>query len=410
MTISAQDFSASGYPVTPVIDGNLTIIDPTGTGKFGILTAQQIKTLSLSNLVGILSPSGDQTGLTDTAALTYMLATYSVVLLLPGIYYINQSIQIPSATALLGFNSAFGVPIGNYGLGSLPLQGSIITPVNAFEAPDSGNGVLFMESNETQQAGGQNLSGISLDCSQLPNGNNLHGIAVFNAIAAASIEYNTVYGGGSGQLGGDCFHAAASPNQPPDLLTITHNHFAGGNGWGAFINGVADSYVRDNECTGNELGGWSITNGNNSRYIGNKGEQSKAGPGWLWTFATGFTGIVHSLANTSQDNFQDGTRVTGPGTGTLEIADLGYDSDGQNGGAGGGGFAGLNITSFGGTVVLSNVASRLGTIPSPQYGIAIANSNQLIFDIGNVGGTTAGIHNAGGNTNVLIGANVVQYT
>ena len=348
----------------------LSMFGESGTDFEGLIIGSNLGALN------IIFPSGDTTGATDYANISSQLSAASAnVMLVPGIYYINQTLQIPNECGLYGMNSAFGVPIGNYGAGSLPLQGSILTCTNTFANPNSGTGCVLMEST-TGQGGGQRVQGITLDASNLPSGNNLHGIAVFNSIAAATIQYNTVYGGSggaAGSLGGDCIHASASPSQPPDLLTIMHNHFAGGSGWGAVINGVADSYVAFNESTGNQLGGWNLTNGNNSRYVSNKGEQSKAGPGWKVTFATGFTGILHMLTNTCQDNFEDGIQITGPGTGYLKISDFAYDSDGQNtGGAGGGGFGGVNINNFAGTVQLELLAGRVGTA-YPEYGLTITN-------------------------------------
>jgi hypothetical protein len=326
--------------------------------------------------MNIVLPSGDATGVTDYNNITNVLSgTGKNAMLVPGLYYIPQSMQIPNECGLYGMNSAFGVPIGNYGLGALPLQGTIITCIDTFANPNSANGCIYA-TQAGSQGGGQTIRGITLDCSNLPTGNNLHGIAIFNAIAAANITNNTVYGGSggaAGSLGGDCFHAISGGTQPPDLLTIMHNHFAGGSGWGATVNGVADSYVAFNESTGNQLGGWNLTNGNNSRYFGNKGEQSKAGPGWKVTFATGFTGLLHMMTNTCQDNFQDGLQVTGPGTGILKISDFAYDSDGQNtGGAGGGGFGGVNINAFAGVVQLDLLAGRVGTA-YPEYGLTITN-------------------------------------
>jgi hypothetical protein len=336
---------------------------------FSLLSTVSASTAGLT----FLAASGDQTGAQDFANIM-LLQTFGIIILLPGLFWINNTVPVANQNAVIGCNASFGVPIGNYGAGSLPLQGSIIKCTDTFANPNSGTACILL-SQGTGQGGGQRLSNFSLDCSTLPSGNNLHGIGVFNAVAAATFTDVTVYGGPSGvagSLGGDCFHAISGGTQPPDLLTLIHNHFAGGSGWGATINGVADSYVTLNECTGNGLGGWNITNGNNSRYSFNKGEQSTGGPGWKITFATGFTGILHMLTNTCQDNFQDGMQVTGPGTGTLKVSDFAYDSDGQNGGAGGGGFAGMNIETFAGTVQLELLKGRVGA-SYPEYGLSITN-------------------------------------
>jgi hypothetical protein len=321
----------------------------------------------------------------------------------PGTYRLDSQLIVPSGVALEGImaRSSFGIGFGNYGVSGLPDQGMILKPSASFAGPSSATGVILLTTSPGTQAGGQRLTNIYLDASNLPS-NNLHGIAIFNNVACVTLEDVTVYG--NNILGGDCLHAVASGGGPPDLLNIYRCHFAGANGWGVSMSGAADSYIVTSECTGNKSGGWSVTNCNNARFVGAKGEQSSNGPGWLFTALSGFTGIVHLLACTSQGNNQDGFRVTGSGTGTYQLIGCSADSDGTNSGSGGGGYAGLNVTSFAGTVLADGWNTRVtGATPSPQYGVAMTSSNTLTMAAAVLAGSTSPVLNGGGNTTFTAG-------
>src|SRR6185312_1584883 len=338
--------------------------------------------------VNVVSLGADPTGAGDSTTViqgALNAAGLGQVVYLPaGTYKTSATLTVPSGVALTGPSSSFGVSFANYGLGGLPLQGAIIQPSSAFSGAFGAGGIITL-SGTSAQGGGQLLENISIDGSNLPPANNLHGILISNAVACVTISHVTVYGGSGHNLGGDCLHAAANPNHPPDLLNIFSCHFAGAAGWGASLNGVADSYITISEATACTSGGWNIINCNNTRFAACKGEQCSAGPGWLFTAASGFTGIVHVLGCTSQSNDQDGFRVTGPGTGTYQMTGCSGDSDGTNGGGGGGGFAGLNVTSFSGTVLADGFANRV-TGSSPQYGVSMTSSNVLKVDNANIAG------------------------
>jgi hypothetical protein len=113
MTIPAAGFPAAGHPVTPQIAGNLTVFDPTNTGKFGILTAAQINGGAINGVIGqTYSPlafgaKGDGVAPDDTAIAKAIAAIPSAggILDLSGAvvaYGITQPIQLPSGCAVIG--------------------------------------------------------------------------------------------------------------------------------------------------------------------------------------------------------------------------------------------------------------------------------------------------------------------
>jgi hypothetical protein len=352
-------------------------------------------------------------GTDDTAALQAAIntaATFGTVATgPPGTYLFSAAVTIPSKGGLTGTGTeSYGVPLGNYTVGGLPLQGTILKATNTFANPNSATG-LFLMNTASGQGGGQRLHGFSIDGSALPS-NNLHGILVQNATACATFSNLNVYGSGSKAIGGDGFHAVSTGNGVPDLLNMKWCHFSGCAGWGVSLNGVADSYISFTEATGNGTGGWSITNGNNTRLTGCKGETSTGAgaPGWLFTAGSGFTGCLHLNACTSQSNDGSGFKFTGTGTGTYQLLACSSDDDGHNAGAGGGGFAGLECTSFSGFVLAPGFNVRLGSIPSPQYGISATAHNVLTLDSGVINGATAAFFEGGGNATIVLGSGVVQ--
>jgi hypothetical protein len=349
-----------------------------------------------------LIPSGDTSGAIDTANIQALLNLGGTAVLQAQLYYYNAPFTVPAGggIACLVPSQSFGDPGANYGVGGLPLQGCILKATSTFSSANASTGTIVMTAANGVQGGGQRLENISLDLSNTPNGNNLDGILIQNNTACVTLRDVTVYGG-SGQLGGDCLHAAASLYQPPDLLRIEDCHFVGGTG-GVTLNGVADSYVSNTESTGNTNYAWNVTNGNNSRFLGCKGETSTGGPGWLFTAGSGFTGVVHLALCTSQSNFGDGFKFTGTGTPTYHMIACSDDGSGVNGGSGGGSYSGLNVTSFSGFVEATGWDTRVSSVTtSPQYGVSMTSSNSLSVAPGNVAGQTSAFHNGGGNTSFI---------
>lgn len=83
MTQQPGVYSAVGYPVNDVIDGNLAVVDVFGTGQYGNITCR-----SINVAVGVgLAPSGDTTGVADSAAMTALANLGSPIQLQPGTFW-----------------------------------------------------------------------------------------------------------------------------------------------------------------------------------------------------------------------------------------------------------------------------------------------------------------------------------
>lgn len=82
----------------PTIDGNLTVYDD-GTGAWGIVTARQF----VGSMVASVAPTGDQTGIKDTAAVQALLtAGIPNIVFAPGNYYFNTALQISAICHISG--------------------------------------------------------------------------------------------------------------------------------------------------------------------------------------------------------------------------------------------------------------------------------------------------------------------
>jgi hypothetical protein len=140
-----------------------------------------------------------------------------------------------------------------------------------------------------------------------------------------------------------------------------------------------------------------------------------------WNAGNGFdikggNGIVELLGCSTDRNTQNGVNI-GP-TNTMSdmivLNGLRLRRDGRNGGAGGGGYAGLRIKQANTPVLVSALAVDTGkdddptstAVPGPQYGVYTENPTLVVLDSGIVRGTTAGLQPPSAGT-VKIGTGFV---
>jgi Pectate lyase superfamily protein len=310
----------------------------------------------------------DNSGGSDTTARLQnalsAAASGQVVYLPAGTYVTSAPLAIPQGVTLLGASGGWAEPSGNYGitgtggLEGMPVTGTIIAPSASF-TPTSGNGaaVIFLTTGDAQ-GGQQQIRQISIDGQNSPSGNAIHGIQLYNAVGGVKMRDVLVYGGTGDNLGGNGLDMRPGANSNPDFHDIAHCKFSAMGGYGVNMNGVADSYFVSVEATGNAGANWSITNCNNCRYTGCKGENSASGQGWYLTAASGFTGALAFSGCTSQFNHLDGWYLTGPGAGLYQFTGCRSVSDGESSGNA------FTITgSFAGTAELTG----WGSVPGPAY-------------------------------------------
>lgn len=360
----------------------------------------------------VFSGGADPTGVTDsTAALNAMMnaAPPGTECKLPPIYYdagswfqavyaVTGDITVPNGVALDGNTRALGIPVGDYGNGGLPLYGPLIQPTNTF----SGNQVIELASSTTLQYGGQQLRRFTIDGSKLPAGA-VWGIHAFG-VAAVTLFEVSVDG-----MTADGLHAAAgSSGPPPDFWDVKFCKFSSCVGQGVYINGLADAWWLEVECTANQDNGWSIVNCNNTRFMSCKAEGNTLA-GFAPYSNAGFAGDLKFTACTTEENAQDGFYITGAsgGEGLYSFMSCRSTNDGSNTGSGGGGFAGLRANSFGGTVKVTDFTAQKGTSGLyPQYGVSVTSTEFFKIGDATLDGVTAPFHNGGGNTTLIVGRDV----
>ncbi|HEY1668492.1 MAG TPA: glycosyl hydrolase family 28-related protein [Trebonia sp.] len=337
----------------------------------------------------------------DTAAINLALSTATpgqVVYLPAGTYVTSAPLVVPSGVILRGDSGGLGIPIGNYSIGGLPVGGTIIKPAAGF----TGIAVISM-TQASGQGGQQQFYAFSVDGSNVTGTNTIHGIEATSAVAAVKMRDVLVYGG-NGALGGDGLHVAAGSNGLPDFWDVAHCKFSGFKGNGVSLNGLADSFFFACESTGNTGWGWTITNGNNSRFVGCKAEGAGTNGGWQLTAASGFTGQLTFSACTSGSNHQDGWQVNGPGAGVYSISGCRSTNDGLTSGAG------FTVQAgYAGTVQLTGVDTVPAT-STPAYGLKVsAVAGTAVIQVANstLWGVTGGVSNDASTPNVLYDGNCV---
>jgi hypothetical protein len=343
----------------------------------------------------------------DTAAIQAALnaAPAGQVVYAPaGTYAISSPIVVPTGVTLQGPSRTMGIPTGSYGIGSLPVQGAILKPSAGF----SGGQVIFLASNASTQYGNQAIRRVTVDGNNLP-GNTVHGIQA-DAVAGVTLEEVTVV-----TVGGDGLHAApvsATSFHPPDFWEVKSCKFSHCGGHGVFLSGLADSWFLDCESTGNGTSGtgngWDIINGGNTRFVACKGENNGSGYGFNFHPLAGFGGFLWFTACSTSGNGLDGFRTTGGGVGCT-ITLTGHQSDANDGNSGT--YAGINITSFPGTVIIASYSCDAnGTATAPAYGLSVDHSGYVSLRGGCVQAVTAPFNIGAGNTYLNIDPAVVTAT
>lgn len=134
-----------------------------------------------------------------------------------------------------------------------------------------------------------------------------------------------------------------------------------------------------------------------------------------WGSGAGSGGATLTGCSTDRNGW-DGVHIDSTGTGPLQIAGLMTRRDGRNGGAGGGGYAGLSVAGATMPVLASNVTCFPGTdddgtqTSSPQYGMAITGAATLVqVDDAYLHAATQGLYSTSTGT-LMIGANVSYAT
>lgn len=190
-------------------------------------------------------------------------------------------------------------------------------------------------------------------------------------------------------------------------------------GWhGAVFEVMTDITLVDCQAIGNGASGFEISNAANSQMVACRAEWNVGSGIHLtgdWAAGTGSGGMLVGDCSTDR-NGQHGVLVDATGSPPIQIENLLTRRDGRNGGAGGGGYAGLACDGATVPVIVGLVTCYPGVDDdgsqenSPQYGARFTGCTYVSVDAGFLHADTAGWSDAGDNTVLRRGLNIGERT
>ncbi len=346
-----------------------------------------------------IPPSGDTSGATDVAAINVALAGGGSVQLieapLNAPYYVNAPIVMSSQSRLWGAQWWAGSQSDSYGAGSGGSGGTVIVATPGFTGP----GVISMVNTTSTQYYGVDLAGFTLECYEVSTPG-VHGIVCEGAWGAGFIRGVTVH-----RPPGDCFHfeAGASPYVPDEWIFDSCKASASRNGNGFFVVQLPDAVFINCNGSENSLDGWVFSYNTNSKVVACKGENN----GQAGFHCAGFSAGEYMQFAGCNTNFngQDGWLFDNSGSGGLGTYLLSGCRASNDGQAGGTTYAGFRASGC-----LSRIIGDGCVALGAAYGAAEGGSSYgMCFTGSYLSGTTAGTHDDGTNTHVLVNQSPVPF-
>ncbi|MER5903014.1 glycosyl hydrolase family 28-related protein [Streptomyces mirabilis] len=184
---------------------------------------------------------------------------------------------------------------------------------------------------------------------------------------------------------------------------------------GILFTGNTDITLDDVQVIGCWAQGFVLTNCTNAQLIACRAE-------WMGSHGFHITGAwgdwqgsggMQMTGCSTDRNGQHGILVDATGNTPILISGLMTRRDGRNGGAGGGGYAGLAVIGATAPVTLDGIQCYPGvddtgsTTNSPQYGARLSGASTVTLDNAFLHANTAGLYDDGTNTLVSLGGNIV---
>jgi len=198
-----SNFQSAGYPAWPVIDGNQSILDPTGTGDFGNLYVQN--TVTAQQFAGPFGPlfydprfyGAVGNGTTDdTAAILAAITAMPVGATLdlshaPVSYVVNQTINFKSGCQYIGKAPTYPAKIRS---AAVPTQPDIIVKPGTSLATVISDGVWTGSASTPVASSGILIRGLCIDGTNIAGGTG-NGITLLSQASTAEYcEVNNVPG------------------------------------------------------------------------------------------------------------------------------------------------------------------------------------------------------------------------
>ncbi len=317
-----------------------------------------------------LSPSGDTTGATDTAAINTALGRVGAggsVLLDPGDWHTDAPLKIPPGVELAGIKG------GINGRTSTTPAGSVIHPVAGFSATGGILDLAGVSGARIRDLAILNDLGSPADVDGISCHGDVNGLEVRHVSVALVSGYGLAYYRDSRGRGGDglwmsrCMFqrtGKSGVHRPVSDSNIhnVHVQFAG------HVAGASDGH------------GFFTTQGSSGNivYVGCRADLC-AGSGWLIDHKGSFGDATKLIGCSTERNCQDGVLITNSSStgtdwrGPVIISGSCFEGDGMNHGAGGE-FAGIRVRGqnrvfIDGTIVMVNKLDVSAGAPKYSLGI-----------------------------------------
>ncbi|MCX4606998.1 right-handed parallel beta-helix repeat-containing protein [Streptomyces mirabilis] len=346
----------------------------------------------------------------DTAAIQAALAAApmgGIVYLPAGAYRTSAPLTIPPAVTLQGTHTnLMTVP----GLTDPPCY---IRPLASFVGAavimlvDAATGGYSTISAEHR------ILNVMIDGQDLPAGTPVDGLSAKGNIQNVGLRDFTVR-----QCTGNGIYCGENVGINPYSWRLHRVMLDNCHGHGLSVQIMTDLTLIDVQAIGCFANGFNIINAANSQAIGCRAEWN-GNNGYQvtgdWATGTGSGGMLFSGCSTDRNGF-NGMLIDAVGNGPIQVENLHTRRDGRNGGAGGGGYAGLKVDTAGVPVVVGMVTCYPGTddngtqTNSPQYGVRVANSAYVSVASGFLHANTAGWSDGGGNAVLRRGLNIAERT
>lgn len=373
-----------------------------------------------------IRPSGDTTGVKDSAVIQNVLNSVSAgsaVTLANGVFWLKTPVIIPPGVTLLGTmrnqQSAAG-SANDWGTALKPASGFSGSGFNATAA------LIIQEISLSQENDRAHVANLMIDGHSGPA--SVDGIALFGSVHGTSIENVLCQ-----YVTGNSFVSYPDSNGIADGgLMLRHCLAQACTGNGFVFSGTDLTAINCHaqSCTGD---GWQVNVSGNQRLVGCRADLSANGFTLIGpsgsgggNFNSGFSDNATLTGCGTQLNAKNGVNIVDNYTGvstpepSLVIIQGGsFDMDGLNGGAGGGGYAGIAVnglavvTITGTRVMVDNGGS--GT-SGPQYAIATsasANGGRVPVSVrmnsGMLSAVTGVLNDAAGSGDIYIDPQVVTY-
>lgn len=419
---AVTNISGTSWTVTRGAEGTIPVAHTAGFTVVQVESAGALAGLARTDWLNAAVMWGaDPTGTADSTAdiqtALNVAGPGQPVYLPSGIYKTTAPITIPPGGVLIG---DYANEVSTYLDG---LWGTVIQPSASWAqgtAPAGGVIVLLGQSDGSYSSVSveQKITGIMLDC-HLMTAAAIDGIQMYGGVSRAHLERVLV----ASPTGNGINYVSDGGGNGPDAPRLTRVNVRYPTLYGISHQAISDATYTDCLVENSTSDGWNIRNADNSTFVACRSEHS-GGNGYTYTCTNSGTGAggCRFIGCSTDASTAHGIEITSTNSSgvAVQLSGCTFRRDGYNGGSGGGGYAGIYITAYPGTVQLSGttvqpgLADGGGGTNSPQYGLLMAGNSAtrtyVIAGASYIQGATTAISDDGSEAGVYYGLDVLAAT